>query len=82
MMQLVENNKWNAAVNSTQQTSSKISEKVKQYRIKVMEQIGEGSIDVPEGTERLEAARWLRRVSNHVNSISQHFADAVQAIGK
>ena len=82
MLQLVNDNKWKAAVNSTQRTSHEIGEMVKRYRIKVMEKIGEGSIDVPEGTERLEAARWLRRVSNHINSITQHFADAVDAIGK
>lgn len=82
MMQLVIDNKWKAAVDTTQQTSNEISVKVKLYRIQVMEDIGKGSMDVPEGTERLEAARWLRRVSNHVNSITRHFADAVQAIGK
>jgi phosphate:Na+ symporter len=82
MMQLVNNNKWKAAVILTQQTSSDITEKVKHYRIQVMEQIAEGSIDVPEGTERLEAVRWVRRVSNHITSITQHFAEAVHAIGK
>ena len=82
MMQQVNNNKWKAAVKLTQQTSDDIHERVKPYRIQVMEQVAEGSIDVTEGTERLEAIRWLRRVSNHIASITQHFADAVHAIGK
>jgi phosphate:Na+ symporter len=82
MMQQVKDNKWNEAVTLTQQTSNDITVKVKDYRVQVMEQIAEGSIDVPEGTERLEAVRWVRRVSNHITSITQHFADAVHAIGK
>jgi phosphate:Na+ symporter len=82
MLQQVKNKNWNAAVDLTRQTSNDITEKVKPYRIQVMEQIAEGSIDVPTGTERLEAVRWLRRVSNHITSITHHFADAVQAIGK
>lgn len=82
MIHYVDNNKWNEAVEITRQTSNDITEKVKHYRIRVMEQIAEGSVDVPSGTERLEAVRWLRRVSNHIASITQHFADAVHAIGK
>ncbi len=82
MLQQIDDKQWNAAVDLTRQTSDEITEKVKPYRIRVMEQIAEGSIDVPTGTERLEAVRWLRRVSNHISSITQHFADAVQAIGK
>ena len=82
MMQQVNNNKWKAAVELTQQTSNDIHEKVKPYRRQVMEQIAKGSIDVPEGRERLDAVRWLRRVSNHIASITQHFADAVYAVGK
>ncbi len=82
MLQQIDDKQWNAAVDLTRQTSNDITEKVKPYRIRVMEQIAEGSIDVPTGTERLEAVRWLRRVSNHITSITQHFADAVQAIGK
>ena len=47
-----------------------------------MEQIAKGSISAFEGRERLDAVRWLRRVSKHIASITQHFADEVHAVGK
>lgn len=42
------------------------------YRANVMEAIASGELTVPDGTHRLEAIRWLRRVSHHLAHIMQH----------
>jgi phosphate:Na+ symporter len=41
-----------------------------------MEQIASGELDVPEGTRRLEAIRWLDRVSHHLEHMMRHLRDA------
>lgn len=46
------------------------------YRAMIMEQIASGELDVPEGTRRLEAIRWLDRVSHHLVRIIQHLSIA------
>ena len=79
MIEQVNDNKWKAAVKLTQKTSNDIHDKVKPLRMQVMKQIAEGSIDVAEGTERLDAVRWLRRVSNHIASITEHFSEIGRA---
>ena len=47
-----------------------------------MARIGQGELTVPEGTEILEAIRWLRRVSKHIARSCQHMKEAAIAAGK
>ncbi|MEH6576108.1 MAG: Na/Pi symporter [Amphritea sp.] len=49
------------------------------YRESVANAIALGTLDVPEGTDRLEAIRWTRRVSKHIARINHHFEKAVLA---
>jgi len=41
-----------------------------------------GTLTVHDGTTRLEAIRWLRRVSRHVARISAYLEQAAAAAGR
>lgn len=47
-----------------------------------LNQVAAGQIDVLTSKERLEAIRWLRRVSKHIRWITDHMSQAVLAIGQ
>lgn len=49
------------------------------YRESVANAIAMDTLDIPEGTDRLEAIRWTRRVSKHIARINHHFEKAVLA---
>ncbi len=78
----LESNHWAEAAKVGQEASDTIEKQVAPYRQSVMAKIASGELGVPEGTECLEAIRWLTRVSLHVARISQHYGQAVLAIGK
>ena len=78
----VERNAWREAAKTARATQDAVHEIVREFRDSVMQQIASGHVDVPSGTSRLEAMRWLRRVSKHVARISEHLAEAVGAVGE
>jgi phosphate:Na+ symporter len=78
----VEVNRWDQAAHDANQTAGVIHKIVRPYRERAMAQVGSGQIDVATGTARLEAIRWLRRVSKHINRICYHMNQAILAIGK
>jgi phosphate:Na+ symporter len=43
-----------------------------------MEQVAAGSLPVEEGTALLEAMRWLRRVSQHLQRICRHLVEVME----
>ena len=78
----IEQANWNEAVKVSGETSEVIHDKVRPYRLKITEKIASGEMSVIEGTECLEAIRWLRRVSKHIARIMQHYTDSLVASGK
>jgi phosphate:Na+ symporter len=77
----MELNAWTEMADRSQQVTDKIHEKVRPYRAQIMHRIGTGELSIEDGTDCLEAIRWLRRVSKHVARISQHYRDAMEAVG-
>jgi len=77
ILNLIDNKQWRQAETLAIQTSADINSRVQTYRKNVMEHIAQGLLDVPEGTEQLQAMRWLRRVSNHISDITSHLLVAV-----
>ncbi len=77
----MQENRWSAASRLAQKTADVIQQTETPYRATVMTAIGNSEITVSEGTDRLEAIRWLRRVSKHVARITQHLAQASLAMG-
>lgn len=73
---------WSAASRRAQETTDALHKTVRPYRAMVMAAIASGEISVSEGTNRLEAIRWLRRVGNHIARITQHLGQASLAMGE
>ncbi|MEE8378853.1 MAG: Na/Pi symporter [Gammaproteobacteria bacterium] len=78
----IHKNRWSTASRLAKKTADILHKSATPYRASVMTAIGSGEISVSEGTNRLEAIRWLRRVSKHVARITQHLAQASLAMGK
>jgi phosphate:Na+ symporter len=78
----IEDNDWLEAADKASGAASKIHLKVRPYRRSVMAGIASGTYDVYLGTGKLEAVRWLRRVSRHVARITEHVQLSVLASGK
>ena len=68
----VSDQRWFEAAQNAKTASIAIHRKVKPFRQITMGEIASGQIDVLTGTARLEAIRWLRRVSKHVSRITEH----------
>lgn len=53
-----------------------------ELRLAVMSRIGQGDLDLQSGTQRLEAIRWLERVSAHLSAVLRHLQQARDHLGK
>lgn len=78
----IEENSWLQAAAQAKDAADKIHVKVRPYRKTVMEGIASGVHDADFGTGKLEAIRWLRRVSKHIARITEHVEASVLAAGK
>ena len=79
LVRLVQEQRWQTATEQAKQASALIHHKVKSYRVQTVNQTANGQIDVLTGTARLEAIRWLRRVSKHVSRSTFHLYQAILA---
>lgn len=78
----LQKNRWDHAAQTAVIAAKQIHRKVQPYRDLTIAQMAKGDIDVVHGTARLEAIRWLRRVSKHIARITEHLQQATLAIGK
>ena len=78
----IETKSWAEATQRATRTAAHIHDQVEPLREAIMAKIARGEINVPEGTLRLEAIRWLKRVSKHIARVMQHYSDAELAAGK
>jgi len=78
----MQENRWSVASRLAQDTANELHLTVTPYRATVIAAIGSGDITVSEGTNRLEAIRWLQRVSKHVSRITEHLGQASLAMGE
>ena len=72
----IDNQQLDASIQCTENLQQRMQNERPPYRASIMEQIAAGELDVPEGTRRLEAIRWLDRVSHHLAHIIQHLSIA------
>jgi phosphate:Na+ symporter len=82
ILSLVDGNKWVQAAKLAKETSKKIHAKVRPFRASVMSRVARGEIYVNKATNYLEAIRWLRRVSRHVQRICEHVEKSFLAAGE
>jgi phosphate:Na+ symporter len=78
----LQHSRWDQAARIATAAARQIHQKVRPYRDLTITQIAQGDIDVVRGTARLEAIRWLRRVSKHIARITRHMQQATLALGK
>ena len=69
-------------IERSRQVEVEISEQVEPLRDMIAASVADDRLDVPEGTNCLEALRWLDRVSHHITRINLHLQQAVLASGK
>lgn len=82
IIDLFQSNQWSEASRIAENTYQSISLQIDPLREDVMARIGSGEIDVHTGTGRLEAIRWLERVSRHISRITRHYEKLITSVGQ
>jgi phosphate:Na+ symporter len=75
-------NKWHRPQKRAAGTRDAIESQEEQLRSAVMSAAAMGELSVPESTSRLQAIRWLLRVSQHIARITLHLEQAIYASAK
>lgn len=76
LIQAIRNKQWNDVSNEANKTAALINQIVESRRHDVVNQVANGSINVPSATEALKAIRWLNRVSTHICRVISHLEEA------
>lgn len=76
------NHRWQSATHQADQLALEMYKRVEPLRESLMLQTATGNINIPQVTSRLEAIRWLERVSKHIARICHHYGQVVLAAGK
>ena len=82
ILEQITNHQWEKAIHQADQLALEMYKRVEPQRKRLMDQVASGKIDIPDVTARLEAIRWLDRVSKHIARICHHFGQAIMAAGK
>lgn len=67
---------WQPLLPLLEQSAALLQGRVEPFRRQVLGQVARGDLEVEEATRRLEAMRWLNRVSDHLLRISLHLSQA------
>jgi phosphate:Na+ symporter len=74
MLPLTLERQWRESADAARQVARMLERRVDHYRDEVLARVAAGELGVDDGTERMEAMRWLRRVSQHLQRIGSHLA--------
>ena len=74
LLALVRQDQWTQAAAVAAACARAVHRRVGPYRQEVLAAVACGELDVDAGTARLEAIRWLRRVSQHLERAANHLA--------
>nr|WP_245831955.1 Na/Pi symporter [Solemya velesiana gill symbiont] len=69
---------WGRAERLARHHSERVIAAAESMRENILASVASGKVDVPLGTDRLEAMRWLRRVSYHYWRITLHLREMAQ----
>ena len=75
-------NDWNNIIKNSKKLTIDIEKMNQKYREDIANKIATGELDVPDGSDRLEAIRWLHRVSIHIYRINYYIHKAILSSGK
>ena len=70
--ELVQQGRWPQASDLASASAQALHRRVAPYRQEVLAAVGRGELDLDAGTARLEAIRWLRRLSQHLERACYH----------
>jgi len=70
--ELVQQGRWPQASDLASASAQALHRRVAPYRQEVLAAVARGELDLDAGTARLEAIRWLRRVSQHLERACYH----------
>jgi phosphate:Na+ symporter len=73
----ISSNKFSDARKYARKNEIQIIESMEPYRNMIAEKMAKDDITLHSGTSKLEAARWLIRVSHHISRITHHMEKAV-----
>lgn len=82
IIELLNLNEWNKAFKKAQKSYDNINLQANKYREEIAQEIASGNLDVNEGSVKLEAIRWIRRVSFHLSRITFHLNNAIMQTGR
>ena len=78
----IEAHNWIDASHAARQAVFAVRDNEDAMRATVMKQVANDEIEMSVGTSKLQAIRWLSRVSNHIDRITDHLNQSVIAAGK
>lgn len=81
ILEQIVNHRWQAAIHQADQLALEMYKRVEPLRIKLMAETATGDMNIAQVTARLEAIRWLDRVSKHLARICHHYGQAIMAAG-
>jgi len=73
----ISSKRFSDAKNYAQRNKKLIIQSMEPYRNMIAEEMAKDEINIPSGTSKLEASRWLIRVSHHIARITFHMQKAV-----
>jgi len=82
VIEAMKSQQWHKMLKYSNRARATLHKYLKPHRKIIIKQIARGEIDVQEGTDYLEAVRWLKRVSLHISRISYHYEKALLATAK
>jgi len=82
IIEAMESQQWHKMLKYSNRARATLHKYLKPHRKMIIRQIAKGEVDVEEGTDYLEAVRWLKRVSLHISRISYHYEKALLATAK
>ena len=73
----INNNEWQKATKISEDLTNSIQKQSYEYREKIAYEIAQGEIELLNGSTKLEAIKWIKRVSIHINRICYHLEEAI-----
>ena len=74
--------RFSDAKKTAQKNENQIIKSTTPYRDMIVEEMAKDEINIPLGTSKLEAVRWLERVSHHIARITNHMEEIILVAGK
>lgn len=78
----IEQKSYQKAYECAKESEIKIKNSVNAERKYITASMAKGAISIPQGTQKLEAIRWVKRSSSHLTGITYHLHQATLNAGK